>query len=254
MNFKDRIYYGCAAWASIFPNRAAVLNHLFLAFGNGYDWEAGTLIDFAEPVEHTAPCPKLDADGEECTCGFTSRDAAIAAVFTQRRERHEAEIKWKATHPPTPITAEQEAMIEASIEKAIAASREARLADPEAFEKTHRELSSRIQAQKEKFDEDERWEYAVPDDIEARIEDTRFTDWCAASEKYSYLLNFPDDIQPDWLDGIIETCNLVIAQPGVMVPPHWSAEGVAQSLANNIALAQKALDKAIALKKVRIYG
>lgn len=44
MNFNDTLKYDLAVYSSIFPNRAAVLNHLFCTNGNGYDWSSdGTL-------------------------------------------------------------------------------------------------------------------------------------------------------------------------------------------------------------------
>lgn len=82
MNLEQQIYFSCAAYSSIHPNRAAVLNHLFVVLGNGYEWLNGQLV--------------------EC-CGDTttksgkrlSMQAAINQVFRKRRKNNEYRKEWE---------------------------------------------------------------------------------------------------------------------------------------------------------------
>jgi hypothetical protein len=78
MNLADTLLVSCGAYSCIFPNRAAALGHLFLSYGNGYEWVDGQLVDVCE--------------GEDLA-GLTASQA-IAAIFDRRRADHERRRAW----------------------------------------------------------------------------------------------------------------------------------------------------------------
>jgi hypothetical protein len=198
MNLEEQIYYSCAAYSMIHPNRAAVLNHLFCVIGNGYEWENGELV--------------------EC-CGDTttksgrrlSLKASINQVFRNRRKhaeftRREAR-RWKREEKKNPDKA-LDGKLDKLIEAAVAAERKAREADPEAYEAKKKKQEAEWAATRKKWKAEQRWEYRVPTDIEKRVKDTKFDHWYPVCE-YSRMVTFPDDVKDEWLDAIIETATLV---------------------------------------------
>jgi hypothetical protein len=254
MRLEDQIYFSCAAYSSIHPNRAAVLNHLFCVLGNGYEWENGALV--------------------EC-CGDTttksgkrlSMQAAINKVFRNRRKNDEFRKsrirnekrrekrafthskscpiitrcncgmwhiddtdhnKWCARNFPEDIKCNcgaqaridaakpQDAKLDKLIEDAIAAMKKAKEADPVAFEAKRTKQDEEFKALRRKWREAEKWEYRVPADIKQRVKDTaNFDNWYPISMDYpSNLLNFPDDIKREWLDAIVETAELICESYG----------------------------------------
>jgi hypothetical protein len=236
VNLEDTIYYSCAAFTCIHPNRARALDHLFCVIGNGYEWENGELVE---------------------VCGMTttkagrrlSLRAAINKVFRERRKRDLEEKnrirreKRKAKNRP-PSRPQPDLNMKKLIADAVEAVRKAREKDPVAFEKQQQELKVQMDEAAKQWREDKKWDYKIPTDVKQRVRDTKFDGWYPISEKYSALLEFPDDIKPDWLDGVIETCNLIIAQPPAVREPHYPAS---QSK-HTVALAKKALERALALR------
>jgi hypothetical protein len=249
MRLEDQIYVSCAAYSSIHPNRAAVLNHLFCVLGNGYEWENGALV--------------------EC-CGETTTKsgkrlsvrAAINKIFRERRKRDEfrkhhernrkAREKRATTHSKScPIITRcncgmwhiddtdhnkwcgrnfpddlkcncgaqaridaarpKDAEIDAMIERAIAEAKKAREADPVGYETKRKEQEEKFKAMRRKWSAEKRYDYRVPKDIDKRVKDTsNYDHWYPISMDYpSNLLNFPDDIKPEWLNAIIETAELI---------------------------------------------
>ena len=77
MRFEDQVYFGCAAYSSIHPNRAAELNHLFLVIGNGYEWtKRGDLVAVCDAQFYKNGKPM-------------SLNAAINRVFRDRKKNDE---------------------------------------------------------------------------------------------------------------------------------------------------------------------
>ncbi len=81
--------------------------------------------------------------------------------------------------------------------------------------------------------------------------------WYPMHEGYCKMLTYdPATIADDFLDGIIETCNLIICNPPRIRPqyPH-DPDGVhsTKERENTVALAKKALDKAVNLKVERHF-
>src|SRR5271167_2887900 len=129
MNVKDTIYFGCAAYSSIHPNRAAELNHLLLVIGNGYEWDAN-----GELVE---------------TCGETTfkngkrrtLKNAIANVFRRRKRDNDARKKWEAKdkrdrkkHPEKFPPVISDSKLDKLIDDALKAMQTARDKDPKGYE------------------------------------------------------------------------------------------------------------------------
>ena len=96
--------------------------------------------------------------------------------------------------------------------------------------------------------EEKKWDYCVPDNISERLTDTKYNIWYPACEQYSYLVNFPDDIQSDWLDAIVETANLILSQRGTMSAFGDDPKATEASVLENERLAHIALEKAAILR------
>lgn len=241
MNFNDTIYYSCAAWSSIHPNRAAALNHLFCTNGNGYEWIDGELV--------------------EC-CGMTtyksgkrmSLRAAINNVFRDRKKRNDFREQWERKRKreekrnPQPVDKVLDAKLEELIDNAIKAEKKLRDKDPVAYEQLTADRKKQWQETKRKIREERRWDYAIPTDIKDRIQNTEFTRWYPMSPKYFMMWDFPEDIKPDWLEGIIETCDLIIQNPGVSSFPRQDTK---KEAARNVEMATVVLLRATALQRKR---
>ena len=238
MNVADTLFVSCGAYSSIFPNRAAALGHLFLTIGNGSEWENGQLVDVCEE------------DGFDGTVA-----QRIAFIFDRRREKRNRRKEWEAeqkrqreSRPPTAKEREEDARLEALIDSAIAEERKKREQDPEKYDRAASEREASYKALVEQMKEDEKWEYCVPDNIDERLRDTAYNNWYPAYEPYSYLVNFPDDIQPDWLDAIVETANLVLSQPGTTSAYKDHPGATEKCILENERLARIALEKAAVLR------
>ena len=249
MNLEEQIYYSCAAYSSIHPNRAAVLNHLFVTLGNGYEWENGELV--------------------EC-CGDTttksgrrlSVKAAINQVFRRRRKSAEFRKEWERKRQRdeklglkhkkdcpiitrcncgmfkfdpknhTAWCAKNFSPTDKDVLRCDCGA-SARIAEKEKLDKSIDEMIDRAveamknapkedrTADRERLDveskklrkemrESRKWEYRVPTDIKKRVKNTDFHHWYPVSMNYpSHLANFPEDIKDEWLDAIIETATLI---------------------------------------------
>src|SRR5271157_370126 len=225
MNLREQIYYSCAAYSSIHPNRAAVLNHLFCVIGNGYEWHKGKLI-------------ALDGDMFTKNGRPLSLKAAINKTFRNRRNRNEfrkqherkqkREAKLALQHKKDCPTSENDALrcdcgasariaehnkfmasIDATIEKVLA---EMAKRSPEEKEAAVKESAAALKHTKRMIADSARYEYRIPADIDARVKDTNYDHWYPMCS-YSKMVCFPDNVKPEWLNAIIETAQLVIANP-----------------------------------------
>src|SRR5271154_2390826 len=185
MNLEEQIYYSCAAYSSIHPNRAAVLNHLFVVLGNGYEWENGELV--------------------EC-CGDTttksgkrlSMKAAINQVFRNRRKSDEFRKEWERKRkieekqglkhakacPKKNCTCGAQARIDAAkaqnksindlIEKCLQEmkNRPPQSAEEKAAEKERH--NAEMKKVKADIRNSRKHDYRVPADIKKRVKDTAF--------------------------------------------------------------------------------
>src|SRR5271167_4854511 len=209
MNFEDTVYFGCAAYSSIHPHRAAELNHLFCTIGNGYDWIDGALVE---------------------TCGMTtykngkqmSMNAAINKTFRERkvrnewRKRDERNRKRREKRNPTPADKALDAKLDIDIDKIIAAMRAEREKDPAAFEAKRAKLDAEHKESQRQWREEKKWEYRIPTNIDERVAQQRgnlkgayggYNHWYPMCEQYSAMFDYdPATIQDDFLSGIVETC------------------------------------------------
>ena len=249
MRLEDQIYLSCASYSSIHPNRAAVLNHLFCVLGNGYEWKNGALVEccgettykngkrmsvnaainkiFRErrkrnewrkrdernrkarekrAFTHSKYCPKIT----KCNCGSDPHDRWCCINFPGDEVCNcGAQARYDAAHP-------KDGKLDKLIEEAIAAMKKAREADPVGFEEKRKKQEAEFKASRQRWNAEKQWEYRIPADIQKRVKDTsNFDHWYPISMDYpSNLLNFPDDIKSEWLNGIIETAELICESYG----------------------------------------
>lgn len=256
MRLEDQVYFGCAAYSMIHPNRASELNHLFLVIGNGYEWENGQLVECCGETTykngkrmslntainnvfrrrrkndefrkrytrnekarnkrawtHSDICPIKS----NCNCGSDPHDNHCCTFFPGTAVCDcGAQARYDAAHP-------KGGELDAMIEKAIAVMKAAKEADPVGFEEKRKKQEAEWKASKRKWREEKKWEYRIPANIEQRIayQEPRpgahggYNHWYPVCQ-YSAINDFPDTVKNDWLLGIIEVCNLVLANPPVV--------------------------------------
>lgn len=250
MRLEDQVYFGCAAYSSIHPNRAAELNHLFLVIGNGYEWHEGRLVGICDDqtYKNGKPMPLK---------------AAVNRVFKRRRESnrlraaHERAFRRDRKLHPEKYPEMADDRLNSLIDAAIKAEKEAKAKDPVGYEERRRKQEAEHKASKRKWREEQKWEYRVPADIEQRVAYQEpkpgahggYNDWYPACE-FSKIATFPEDIKDDYLLGVIEVCRLVIANPPV--PTRYNSEKI---IADTLAFARKGLERAAKIaQKRRIRG
>jgi hypothetical protein len=235
MDFRNTLYVSMAAYSSIHPNRAAVLNHFFCVIGNGYEWINGELVRVSEENQDDTP------------------EQQIARIFACRRRdnkaRAEHAARWKSEHKEAPDSEER---INQILDEAIEAARKERQADPEGYDRKRLETLAELEASLKRWEEEKKWDYAIPGNIEERMQTTEgFSRWYPMCE-YSAMVDFPDDVRPDWLDAIAETAQLILATPNLSTyPAHMAAapEANAKCAARNKEIAEAALVRARGLRK-----
>lgn len=203
MNLEDTIYVSCAAFSSIHPNRASVLNHLFCVNGNGYEWKNGALRDSYYKRDRM------------------SVEEAIQDIFKERRKYNElskkAERKWKLEakkNPPKPDPKSTK-LVDDLIKSIDAYHDRLKTLPQEEQDRIKEERRKESERLDKKIKLDKYHEYRIPKDIAKRVKDITFNHWYPMSENFFKMWNFPKDIQLNWLNGIIEICMLVIASPNV---------------------------------------
>ena len=203
MRFEDQVYFGCAAYSMIHPNRAAELNHLFLVIGNGYEWtKSGDLVAVCDAQFYKNGKPmSLNA-----AINRVFRNRKKNAEFRKRYDRNQKRREKRAlTHSKTcpsvtgcncysdphdtaccfffpdqrKCTCGAQARIDAAkpldskldklIEDAIAAMKKAKEADPVGFEQKRLKQLEEFKASKRQWREEKKWEYRIPADIEERV-------------------------------------------------------------------------------------
>lgn len=289
MNFEQQIYYSCAAYSSIHPNRAAALNHLFCVIGNGYEWANGELVevcgdtttksgrrlsmkaaisqvfrnrrksnaqraawernherDEKKALKHKKDCPAVMV----CTCGF------LRGAFKIKKGEKGC-TNWCRSNFPEDQKCDcgaqaridaakaQNAQIDAQIERLLEQIKKAPKKTPKEAAAERKRLTASSKKTKAEIRERHKWEYRVPSDIKQRVKDTTFDHWYPLSE-YSRMVTFPDDIKPEWLDAVIETAALVIAHP-----PKIDKQHPVECQQHTVAIAEKCLARALALKAAR---
>jgi hypothetical protein len=244
MNFEDTIYYACGAWSSIHPNRAAAMNHLFCVNGNGYEWIDGEL---------------REVYGETTTKSGKrlSLRAAINNVFRRRRKRHEADKQWelkqRREEKKNPLIKPMSAAdFDALFDEVIEHNRKLREQDPVAFDERNKKLRVEMAELAKRCREEKRNAYRIPPDIQKRIKDTTFDNWYAVVPD-SKLFNFPLNITNDWLDGVIECGQLILASPPIITKSQRDPEGKHSERERTVTIhyASDAMHRAMRLKANR---
>ena len=201
--------------------------------------------------------------------------AAINKAFRDRREsnkwsgvhkrrvaRQQAKERAAGTFKDDPESEKIVAQLVASIEEYHRKLDALKVSDPEKAAKIVAQREKESRRLRRSIRESEKWACRIPADIDRRVasvhnaDGTPWNSWYPASEKYSRFLTFPDNVRPDWLDGVIETCELVIGHPPTprfTGPADSEATEAAQRECDRtVALARKALGRALALKRSRL--
>jgi hypothetical protein len=256
MNFEDTVYFGCAAYSMLHPHRASELNHLFLVNGNGYEWENGELVNLCGETNFKNGKPR-------------SLKAAISFVFRRRKRDDAFRKKWEAKQKrdmkknPEKYNVPSDSKMDEIINSALKAMEEAKAKDPKGFAERQEKLKQEIAASRKQWKEAEKFEYRIPTDIKQRVAKQEptpgaydgYNHWYPICQ-YARCLTFPDDIKNEWLDGVIETLQLVLAnppQPKASFPHDPDGKHSATECERTVAQAKTALSRALRIKDARYY-
>jgi hypothetical protein len=257
MNFEETVYFGCAAYSMLHPHRASELNHLFLVNGNGYEWDAdGNLVNVCCETNFKNGKPR-------------KLKSAISFVFKRRkaenaaRRKHEREFERDRKANPDKYPTMKDDRLDDLIEKALAAMKAEREKDPAGYDAKVAKNLEEMKEQGKRWKAAQRWEYKVPTDIKKRVAYQtpvvgvydRYNNWYPICQ-YSRCMTFPDNIKADWLDGIIETLQLVLANPPQPKPSFPHDPDGAHSLKEcqrTVASAKVALLRAMRIKDARHF-
>lgn len=178
MKFNETLVHSMVCCALIHPNRVSVLDHLFGAFGTGYEWYKGKLREgypgeqsrrrelknirkFFREEFNTGRTIKLHVLKNEPQVIFENMPTFTVETFTK----------------PMRDTAEYREMENVYTIKEVMCGKEYAL---------------------------------VPDDIQERLEDRDYTDWHEIQTEYSLIMHVPDDVKPDWLNAAFEYLTLLL--------------------------------------------
>jgi hypothetical protein len=280
MNLKDQIYYSCAAYSSIHPNKGAVLNHLFCVIGNGYEWHNGELIALDGDMYTKDGRPLSVESAINKTFRNRRKNDAARKAWERKRKREEKltlqhkkdcpittrcncgmwhvddndHNKWCGRNFPQDLKcdcgtaariAENDkfmASIDATIEKVVAEMAK-RTSEEKAADMKRADAA--LKHTKRQMREAKSNAYRIPTDIDERVKDTKYDHWYPMCS-YSKMVCFPDNIKPMWLNAIIETAQLVIANP-----PQVDQHNPQARADETVALAKQSLERALALKAAR---
>lgn len=180
--------------------------------------------------------------------------AAINKAFRERRLRHDAEKKFKREQKrldkanPSSRTPDQE-----FTKIMIEAQRKLQESNPEGYAGLCAKRDAEFKRTQKAWRAEKRWDYRIPVDIAKRVKDTTFDGWYPVADKYSHMCTFPNGIKPDWLDGVIEICRLIILHPPRVQAGYQDKGGkyAAKQSKETVRCATNALSRALGLKHQR---
>jgi hypothetical protein len=241
MSLEDTIYYRIAALRAkgkLFPGDQVKLAEPIQPFDYVWGEHAskvhvgleGTVTKDRPPKGH--PVPQVGVSVSARDMGVDGRETiTVFLPIVRLRLKARPDAGWEG--------------LQATIDKAFAAEKKLKENDPARYAVICAARDAEFKQQQKKWREEKRWDYRIPSDIAKRVRDTAFSAWYPLAEKYSHMCIFPPDIKPDWLAGVVETCelliqSLIIANPGRK--PRFAKESRAnlQTAINILACARSA--------------
>ena len=191
MKVKDAVKASIMLYPTIHKTKLDVYEHMFLVIGNGYDWVNGELV-----AEKRVPTVQKAIE-KELNDNF------------QYDIIKDYSISWNLTEFAIEVQGEGK-LIDESTKDSITEKYAQIITD--RF-KTHLEKKNRniqIILNAKKIAEEELHYAEDPETAEMAKFVNETIELYPLSEKYSYLLNTPDDIKDDWRDAIIEFCDYLL--------------------------------------------
>lgn len=191
MKVKDAVKASLMLYPTIQKTKLDVYEHMFLVIGNGYDWVNGELV-----AEKRVPTVQ-EAIEKELNDNF------------QYDLIRDYNVSWNLNEFAIEVQEEGE-LIDESTKDSITEKYAQKITD--RFKK-HLETKNRniqIILNAKKIAEEE-LHYVEDTETAERAKFVNETkELYPLIEKYSYLLNTPDDIKDDWRDAIIEFCDYLL--------------------------------------------
>lgn len=191
MKVKDAVKASLMLYPTIQKTKLDVYEHMFLVIGNGYDWVNGELV-----AEKRVPTVQ-EAIEKELNDNFQ---------YDLIRDHN---VSWNLNEFAIEVQEEGE-LIDESTKDSITEKYAQKITD--RFKK-HIETKNRniqIILNAKKIAEEELHYVEDPETTERAKFVNETKELYPLSERYSYLLNTPDDIKYDWRDAIIEFCDYLL--------------------------------------------
>lgn len=191
MKVKDAVKASIMLYPTIHKTKLDVYEHMFLVIGNGYDWVNGELV-----AEKRVPTVQKAIE-KELNDNFQYDLIKNFHVFWDLKE-FAIEVQ------------EEGEFIDESTKDSITKKYAQIITDrfKEHLEKKNRNIQIILNAKK--IAEEELHYVEDPETAETAKFVNETIELYPLSEKYSYLLNTPDDIKDDWRDAIIEFCDYLL--------------------------------------------
>ena len=191
MKVKDAVKASIMLYPTIQKTKLDVYEHMFLVIGNGYDWVNGELV-----AEKRVPTVQ-EAIEKELNDNFQ---------YDLIKDFH---VSWNLNEFAIEVQEEGE-LIDKSTKDSITEKYAQKITNrfKEHLETKNRNIQIILNAKK--IAEEELHYVEDPETAERAKFVNETIELYPLSEKYSYLLNTPDDIKDDWRDAIIEFCDYLL--------------------------------------------
>lgn len=194
MKFNETLVHSMVVYASIFPNRVGVLDHMFGAYGTGYEWYRGELIEIF-PSER-------------------SRRRELKNIRRFFREEFNTGKKIRLLI----LKGKHEVILDNNIKNFTEKDKDRVIRELYLDISEYREMENVYT-----IIEEQGKEYVlVPDDIQERLDDRNYSDWHTIHTEYAPIMAIPDNIKSDWLNAAFEYLTLLLgSNVSVKSPSVW---------------------------------
>lgn len=191
MKVKDAVKASLMLYPTIQKTKLDVYEHMFLVIGNGYDWVNGELV-----AEKRVPTVQ-EAIEKELNDNF------------QYDLIRDYNVSWNLNEFAIEVQEEGE-LIDESTKDSITEKYAQKITDRFKYHLETKNRNIQIILNAKKIAEEELHYVEDPETAERAKFVNETIELYPLSERYSYLLNTPDDIKDDWRDAIIEFCDYLL--------------------------------------------
>jgi len=239
-------------WPGIASNRSQALHYKLCVLGTRHCWHKGQLVNEYDDTDefytdnHRNGKPLLEDADEQYTFLKTAEEKMNAEFEEREQQRDPAEVAEEKQALSDALDA---LLAQARSQKAPAADSPAvgssLSEETEPWEDSH-ELSLREQAQ-----ETAELNRRTREDVDELSQTTEAVQNLYPLSEGCSLVNFPDDVDDDWLDAIEETAQMISVAPVDSYESYPSGDQQKQRFENNRKYARQVLKRVAAIRAER---